>query len=147
VTTYHLAHLNIAKMKYPYESAEMAGFVNNLDLVNALADKSPGFVWRLEIDGDDVASATFFGDDYIPNMSVWEDVDSLREFAFSGGHAKILARRNEWFYRVKEAYSVLWWIPAGTIPTLEQAGQQLEILRTSGPNQKAFTFKQIFKPE
>lgn len=145
MTKFQLAHLNIAKMKYPLESPEMAGFVDNLDSVNALADRSAGFVWRLEIDEDDVASATFFGDDYIPNMSVWEDLDSLRQFAFSGGHAKVLARRNEWFHRIEQAYSVLWWIAAGSFPTLEQAGQRLEILRTRGPNQDAFTFKQFFK--
>jgi hypothetical protein len=143
---YQLAQLNIAKMKFAFESPEMSGFVDNLDSVNALADASPGFVWRLEIEDDDVASATYFGADVIPNMSVWEDVDSLREFAFRSGHAKILARRNEWFHRVEEAYAVLWWIPTGNLPTLEQAAARLEKLKACGSCSEAFTFKKLFDP-
>ena len=114
---YHLAQLNIARMKHPWESPEMADFVNSLDDVNALADAAPGFVWRLQLDDDDMTPVELFGDDIIPNLSLWTDVDALRDFAFRSGHRDVLARRREWFETMDEAYAVLWWVPAGHIPS------------------------------
>ena len=80
-------------------------------------------------------------------MSVWEDVESLRDYAFRSAHRDVLARRNEWFDRMEEAYAVLWWVPAGTIPTLEEACARLDSLHRLGPTVMAFTFKQLFDPE
>ena len=143
---YHLAQLNIAKLKYGFDDPELADFVARLDDVNALADESPGFVWRLQTDEGDATAIDFFGSDYLVNMSVWQDVESLRDYAFRSAHKEVLARRHEWFDRMEDAYSVLWWIPAGTIPSIEQAGERLDSLRANGPNSRAFTFKQIFEP-
>jgi len=111
-----------------------------------LADKSPGFVWRLKTEEGDATAIDFFGSDYLVNMSVWQDVESLREYAFRSAHKEVLARRHEWFDRMEDAYAVLWWVPAGTIPTIEEASERLESLRQDGPNPRAFTFKQIFEP-
>jgi hypothetical protein len=146
VSEYHLAQLNIAKLKYGIDDPELADFVARLDDINALADESPGFVWRLQTEEGDATAIDYFGADYLVNMSVWQDVESLREYAFRSAHKEVLARRNEWFDRMEDAYSVLWWIPAGTIPSIEQAGERLDSLRANGPNPRAFTFKQIFEP-
>jgi len=146
VSEYHLAQLNIAKLKYGFDDPELADFVARLDDVNALADESPGFVWRLQTEEGDATAIDYFGADYLVNMSVWQDVESLRDYAFRSAHKEVLARRKEWFDRMEDAYSVLWWIPAGTIPSIEQAGERLDSLRANGPNPRAFTFKQIFEP-
>ena len=143
---YHLAQLNIAKLKYGLDDPELADFIARLDDVNALADESPGFVWRLQTDEGDATAIDFFGSDYLVNMSVWQDVESLRDYAFRSAHKEVLARRHEWFDRMEDAYAVLWWIPAGSIPTIEEASERLESLRQQGPNPQAFNFKQIFEP-
>ena len=146
MSEHHLAQLNIAKMKYPIESPEMADFVARLEDVNVLADGSPGFVWRLQTEEGDATAIDYFGADYLVNMSVWEDVDSLHAYVYRSAHTEVMALRKQWFDRMDEVYSVLWWVPAGTIPTVEQAGERLQNLRLKGPTEKAFTFKQVFPP-
>ena len=144
---YHLAQLNIAKMKFDIDSPELADFVARLEDVNALADASPGFVWRLQTDTGDATAIDFFGTDTLVNMSVWQNIESLHDYVYRSNHKEVLARRKEWFERMQEAYSVLWWIPAGSIPTLEEAAQRLEQLQNRGPSATAFTFKQMFPPQ
>ena len=146
MSEYHLAQLNIAKMKFPLESPEMAAFVARLDEVNALADAAPGFVWRLQTEDGDATGIDFFGADLLVNMSVWESIESLQDFAFRSQHREVFARRAEWFEHMDEAYAVLWWIPAGSLPTLEQAAERLASLRRNGPRPEAFTFRQKFEP-
>ncbi len=146
MAAYQLAQLNIARMKFPIDHPQMAEFVARLDDVNALADAAPGFVWRLQTEDGDATAIDFFGADYLVNMSVWRDVESLRDYAFRSAHKEVLSRRAEWFDRMQEAYSVMWWIPAGSTPTLEQAAERLQILRERGPCASAFTFKQLFEP-
>ncbi len=147
MTNRYLAQLNIAKLKFAMDDPALSEFVDNLENINALADASPGFVWRLQTDDGDATAIDFFGPDYLVNMSVWEDVESLHQYVYGSAHNQILARRKEWFNHMSAAYSVLWWVPAGTIPTLEQAGAQLENPKTTGPGSRAFTFKQVFDPE
>ena len=144
---YYLAQLNIARMKYPLESPGMAGFVARLEDVNALADASPGFVWRLQTEDGDATAIDYFGADMLVNMSVWRDLESLRDFAFRSAHREVLARRHDWFEAMDEAYSVLWWIAAGRIPTLEEADTRLQALRRDGPTPRAFTFATPFDPD
>eukprot|EP00494_Astrolonche_serrata_P009725 UN09782 len=79
-------------------------------------------------------------------MSVWEDLESLKHYVYKSSHNEVLARRKEWFHRIEEAYSVLWWVPSGSIPEIEEAASRLEILRNKGPNPEAFTFKKLFEP-
>ena len=144
MSSYHLAQLNIAKMKYPAEAPEMADFTNNLERINALADQSPGFIWRLQTEEGDATAIDFFGPDILVNMSVWLDGESLHDYVYRTSHARIMSRRKEWFERFEDSYTVLWWIPEGHIPTLEEANEKLELLRANGPTAEAFTFKQGF---
>ena len=144
MSSYHLAQLNIAKMRYPAEAPEMADFMNNLDRINALAEQSPGFIWRLQTEEGDATGIDFFGPDILVNMSVWKDSKSLHEYVYRTSHAQIMSRRKEWFERFENSYTVLWWIPEGHIPTLGEANDRLELLRAVGPTVEAFTFKQDF---
>ena len=141
---FHLAQLNIAIMKFPIESPEMLDFVKNLDAINALADNAPGFIWRLQTEDGDATSIDYFGADRLVNMSVWTDVQSLHDYIYRTEHAKIMSRRRQWFHRMSEVYTVLWWLPAGTKPSLQQASEKLELLNNQGPGQNAFTFKKAF---
>jgi hypothetical protein len=146
VSEYHLAQLNIAKMKFSIDAPELAEFVARLEDINALADDSPGFVWRLQTEDGDATAIDYFGPEYLVNMSVWKDVESLHSYIYRSAHNEVMARRKEWFERMVEAYSVLWWIPLGSTPTLEEAARRLNSLRDHGPGAKAFTFKQVFPP-
>ena len=142
--SYNLVQLNIAKMKYPIDSPDMTEFVDNLDNINALAERSPGFVWRLQTDDGDATGIVFFGSDVLVNMSTWEDVESLHNYVYKTAHAKIMSRRKEWFHRVEEANTVLWWAPEGEIPSLDEAKSRLELLKTQGSTAEAFSIKQAF---
>jgi hypothetical protein len=145
MSNYHLAQINIGELKAPLESPELQPFVDNLDAVNAIAEASPGFVWRLKGEGNDATSLRPFGENVIANMSVWKDVDSLRDFAYRNPeHVAIMKRRREFFTRMGKAYMVLWWVPAGHEPTIAEAGQRLELLRQKGPTPDAFTFAEAY---
>ena len=144
MSSYHLVQLNIAKMKYSIESVEMSDFVNNLENINALADSSPGFVWRLQTEDGDATGIDFFGSDVLVNMSIWEDVESLHHFVYKTAHANILRRRKEWFHHVEEAYMVLWWAPEAVVPSLGEAKSKLELIKSRGPTADAFSIKQPF---
>lgn len=146
MSNYHLAQLNIALPKGPMDSQVMADFVANLDRINALAEASPGFKWRLQEESGNATGLRPFGDDIIVNMSVWEDVQSLSDFAFKSGHVDIMKRRREWFERMMDAYAVLWWVQKGHQPTVEEAKQRLDHIRHHGPSPRAFTFKSAFPP-
>ena len=143
---YQLAHLNIARMKYGYEDPEMQDFVDQLDPVNATADASPGFVWRLEEEGDPAQYLIWDDPGWLINISVWQDVESLRAFVRSRLHAAVMKRRREWFTPSAEAYTVLWWVPAGHRPTVAEAQDRLERLRADGPTPDAFNFVRTFPP-
>ncbi|MFC9056742.1 DUF3291 domain-containing protein [Streptomyces sp. NPDC057074] len=137
----HLAELNVATLRYPIDDPRMAPFVDLLDPVNAAADDAPGFVWRLVEEG--AADATGLrpaGDDVIVNLSVWETREALWDFTYRSGHLEVMRRRREWFQRHVESYLVLWWVPAGHLPTVGEALERLADLRTHGPSPRAFTF-------
>ena len=143
---YHLAQLNIAVMKESLESPGMGDFVANLDRINALAESSPGFVWRLKTDDGDATALRPLGDNVLVNMSVWQDVATLNHYVYKTAHVEIMARRKEWFEKMAEAYAVLWWVPQGHNPTITEAAARLEHLRQHGPTEKAFTFRNAFAP-
>src|SRR5688500_20173526 len=109
MSAYELAQLNIALMKAPLESPGMADFVANLGRINALAESSPGFVWRLQTDEGDATALRPLGDDTIVNMSVWRDVAALHDYVYRSAHIEIMRRRKEWFERMAQAYTVPWW--------------------------------------
>jgi hypothetical protein len=138
----HLAQVNIALPKEPLDAPLLRDFVAALDPVNALADAAPGFVWRLQTDDGDATGIDAFGDDrLIVNMSVWESLDALRAFTYRNpAHLAVMRRRREWFVKHAEAYQVLWWIPEGHIPAVQEAEEKLAHLREHGPTPDAFTF-------
>lgn len=144
MSRHELAQLNIAVMKEPLESPSMADFVANLDRINALAESSPGYVWRLQTEEGDATAVRPLGDDTIINMSVWQDVESLNKYVYGTAHVEIMRRRKEWFERMRDAYMVLWWVRQGHRPTVEEAVAKLELLRTAGPTAQAFTFRHGF---
>ena len=133
-----LAQLNIAKMRFDIEAPEMADFVANLDRINAMAEQSPGYVWRFI--GDKEAEAEVFSRDILVNFSTWTDVESLHHYVFKSAHAGIMRRRKEWFDRL-DTHSVLWWHDNNTPPGLHEAKRRLDKLKEFGPTTDAFTFK------
>ena len=143
---HELAQLNVALPLAPLESEVMAEFMGALDRVNALAERSPGFLWRLQDEGGNATALRPMGEDVIVNLSVWRDVASLSDFVHKSGHVEYLKRRREWFRRIAEAYVVLWWVPAGHRPAIEEGVARLRQLRERGPSAEAFTFRQVFEP-
>src|SRR5687768_18144333 len=143
---FELAQFNVARPLGPLESPVMAEFMGSLDRINALAESSPGFVWRLQTDDGNATALRPMGDDVIVNMSVWRDVAALSEFVHKSGHVEYLKRRKEWFDRIVEAYVVLWWVPTGHRPTVQEGVDRLMLLRAQGPTAQAFTFRQAFAP-
>lgn len=115
-----------------------------LDPVNAIADAAAGFVWRLQTEAGNATSIPVLGDDrLIVNMSVWASIDQLADFVYRSGHVAVMRRRREWFERIK-VFMALWWVPAGHLPTVAEAEERLEHLRSHGPTARAFTFRQRF---
>ncbi len=144
MSQYQLAQLNIATMKESKESPLMADFVANLERIYAIAESSPGFVWRLKDEEGEAAGMRLFGEGILINMSVWENIEALRDFVFKSAHLEVLRRRWEWFEKMTEAYVVLWWVPAGQPPTVWEAAEKLLHLRQCGPTNHAFTFRETF---
>jgi hypothetical protein len=139
---FHLAQVNVARLRAPIDSPQLADFVAWLEPINSLADQSPGFVWRLQTDEGDATAVRVLDDDMIiVNLSVWESVETLNDFVYRSAHREVFARRKEWFERMDDAYLVCWWIPAGDIPSVEESVRRLELLRTVGPSAEAFTLK------
>lgn len=144
----HLAQVNIARMKAPLEDPLMAGFVARLDDINALADRSPGFVWRLQTNAGDATYLRPYGDDRILfNLSVWQTIEDLQAYVYRSAHVEVLRQRHEWFERFEDAYLALWWVPAGHIPSVDEAKKRLAHLAANGPTPFAFTFKLRFPPD
>lgn len=145
---YHLAEINIATMLAPMDSEIMAGFVARLDEINALADAAPGFVWRLQSEDGDAMSIRVYDNEFIiVNMSVWESIDALYEYAYKSDHVEVFRQRRDWFEKMSTPILAMWWIPTGTFPTPEDGKAKLEYMEKHGVTPLAFTFKQQFTVE
>ena len=144
-STFHLAQYNVARLLAPLDDLSLADFVAELNRINTLGDRSPGFVWRLKTE-DGTSTSVRVGDDerVLVNFTVWESVEALFEYAYHSDHARVFRRRREWFEAASQPYLVMWWIPAGHIPTIDEAEARLARLRAHGPTPDAFTFKQRF---
>ena len=142
---FHLAQVNIARMLAPLDEPLMAGFVARLDEINALADGSPGFVWRFQTaDGNATAVRPYDDDRILFNMSVWATLEDLRQYVYRSAHAQLVAGRKDWFQKFDAPYLALWWVPAGHQPGVDEAKRRLEHLRAQGETAEAFTFKKTF---
>ncbi len=146
--TWDLAAFNVAVAVGPTDGPEMAGFMGALDEINALADRSPGFVWRLQTAEGNATDVRAFDDpDLLLNLSVWSDIDSLWNYTYRSDHMPFLRRRREWFRPAQDLpVLVLWWVPEGEQPTVEDAKAKLMQLRDDGPSSAAFTFRERFDP-
>ncbi|MFZ2648831.1 MAG: DUF3291 domain-containing protein [Burkholderiaceae bacterium] len=145
--SYQLAQLNIGVIKGPMDSPVMAEFAAALDRINALAEASPGFVWRLQTEaGNATAIRPFENENMLLNMSVWRDVESLSAYVYTSAHVESMRRRREWFEPMREAFLVLWWVASGHRPSVEEALAKLDVLRAKGPSAQAFTFRNAFPP-
>jgi hypothetical protein len=141
----NIAQVNIGRMKGALTDPVMAGFVARLEEINALADRSPGFVWRLQTSEGNATYLRPYDDDRILfNMSVWESIEQLKRYVYYTAHVEVLRRRHEWFEKFSGAYTVLWWIPKGHIPGIDEAKKRLAHLDARGPTPFAFTFKSPF---
>ena len=135
----HLAQLNIGKLLAGRDDPAMAGFFDNLDRINAAAERMPGFVWRLKDDSGNATNIPWVGDPNMAvNLSVWESVEALEKFVWQTAHTKIYARKAEFFEKPAAPHFVMWWIEAGHIPTLEEAKERLDRLTAYGPSEDAF---------
>jgi hypothetical protein len=147
---HQLAQVNIARLRAPLDSEELAGFVAALDPVNASADGAPGFVWRLQTDEGNATSVKAFewepqgAAGVIVNMSVWESIEQLSHWVYGPLHRAVLLQRRQWFERVSDATTALWWVPAGHIPTTLEAESRVRHLRRHGPTRDAFSLKESF---
>jgi hypothetical protein len=139
--------LNISRLLEPVDSLRLAPFVERLAAVNALAEASPGFVWRQrDDDGPGNLGNRPFGEDILVNLSVWRDIASLAAFVYRSGHADVLRRRDEWFHHASEPMTVLWWVPVGHRPALPEAAERLAHLRSHGASATAFGMRDRFPP-
>jgi hypothetical protein len=141
-----LAELNVGKFRYPTSDPRMAGFMDNLDRVNAVADRAPGFVWRFK-DESNNATAFRVGDDEAVNLSVWENPKALEDFVFKTVHVQFYKRRREWFGLMESQHMVFWWVEDGYRPSLAEAYERLEHYRKNGATDHAFGWAEVIDAE
>ena len=141
----HLAQINVGRLLHPIEDPRIADFVNNLDRINALAEQSDGFVWRLKDDAGNATQIRAFTDPTIlMNMSVWRSPESLYDFTYRTMHRRFVQRRKEWFQLFGSVYVALWWVPEGHVPSTGEGRQRLAHLEHFGPTAWAFNFRRLF---
>ena len=144
--SFHLAQVNIAVAKFSYDDPRFLGFVDNLDRIYAMAESTPGFVWRhVTVNEDAEAKSIYANDAIIFNMSVWESYEALHDFIYKSDHVDILRQRAKWFVPQDRPTMVLWWQEVGTIPSMLESNHRLNLLARSGPTQDAFTFRKFFE--
>ncbi|GLK88947.1 DUF3291 domain-containing protein [Pseudomonas turukhanskensis] len=138
---YHLAQVNIARTIAPLDDPLMRGFVEQLDPINQLAERSEGFVWRLQTEEGDATSIQLFADDrIIVNLSVWASFEALKNYVYSGDHLTVLKAKKSWMEKLDMPSLALWWLPVNELPTAQDAKRRLEHLAKNGPSSTVFTF-------
>jgi hypothetical protein len=143
---FNIAEINIAKIKgVDINDPVMKEFVDNLDGVNAIAESSSGFVWRLKDESNNATSINPYNDEQIIiNISVWESIEALENFMYKTFHSNFLKRRKEWFQAFGKVSTAMWWIPKGQVPTIEEAVEKLDYLQKNGSSELVFDFKNKF---
>ena len=141
---HHLAQLNVARALDDLDSARLADFISALDRVNAVAERSPGFVWRLQ---DPVGNATSIKvtDDarFIVNMSVWETPAHLEHFVWNTIHKRVYDKKSKWFEAMQTPHLVMWWVPVGHLPSVDEAMAKLAHLTAHGDSDLAFGWSHL----
>ena len=144
----HLAQINIGRMRGPLEGPVMAGFAARLEEINALADGSPGFVWRLQTDAGNATYLRPYNDErMIINMSVWESLEALRDYVYRSRHAEVLRQRRDWFEKLEVPIAAMWWVPAGHVPSVDEGKKRIAHLQEHGPTPFVFSFGTTFPPD
>jgi len=143
---FHLAQINIGRLVAPIDDPKIAGFVAQLDPINALADSAPGFIWRLQSASGNATDIPYSADDptILLNMSVWDSVEALRDFVYASKHLDVFRQRAKWFERMDKPIYCLWWIPAGHIPIVAEGRERLEHYQQYGPTPFSFWFSRLF---
>jgi len=141
MSTYHLAQLNIARAKAPLTDPVMADFTAQLDTINGLGERSPGFVWRWTD-----AVPIWLDPRLLVNLTVWTSIETLADFTYRSDHAQVYKRRKIWFEPMDVPHMVLWWVPEGHRPDLPEAFDRLTRFDLDGPTAKAFTFRTPHPP-
>ena len=148
---HHLAQLNVGRLVAPTDDPRVAEFMGALDRINGLGKRIPGFVWMMEGSGEPGTGNTenAIGGDpqFVANLTVWEDAESLETFVWKTVHKQFHDRRHEWFQMLAERYLVMWWIPAGHRPSLDEALERLERLRAHGDTSEAFGWAHLHEAE
>jgi hypothetical protein len=143
-----IAQVNIGRMRAALEDSVMRGFVERLAEINAVADRSPGFVWRLQTEEGNATYLRPYDDDRILfNLSVWESIEDLKDYVYRSAHREVLRRRQDWFEKLEAPAMALWWVPPGHVPSVDEAKKRLDHLRANGPTAFAFTFRKPFDPD
>ncbi len=142
---WHIAQINVGTTLYPTDDPRMSGFMSKLDEINALAERSPGFVWRMQSESGNATDIDVGGPPlYIANMSVWASVEALYEFVYKTAHRDIMLDRRKWFQKPQSAYQALWWVAAGHIPEVAEGLARLALLDKTGAGPRAFNFKKKY---
>jgi hypothetical protein len=142
---YHIAQINIGRLVAPIEDPRIAGFVAQLDPINSLADTTPGFVWRLQSSSGNATDVTYNEDSSVMvNMSVWESIEALREYAYKSKHVAVFRERAKWFQKMDQPSYCLWWVTAGHVPTVAEGRERLEHYQRHGASPLSFWFSQLF---
>lgn len=142
---YYLAQINIALMKAPIEDPVMAEFAAALNEVNAVADRSPGFVWRLQTSSGNATNIRSYPDPrMLVNLSVWRSVEQLKAYVYNSLHGDFFIRRRQWFEKYQGDHFAMWWIPSGYLPTVEEGKAKLDYLALHGDSPECFTFAKPF---
>jgi hypothetical protein len=145
---YHLAQINVGRLRAPIDHPQVAEFANGLDRINELADQSPGFVWRLQTEqGNATAIKTSDDELFIINMSVWQTSDDLFNYVYRTEHVDFLRNRRDWFERMGEVHMCLWWVPIGEEPSIDEGLDRLEHFQLHGSSPHAFSFRDQYPPE
>ena len=145
---HHLAENNLAWMRYPFDDPRMAGMRDEIDRINRLGDRSPGFVWRFETAAGDATDVRVLDDPRILfNLTLWETVEDLRRYVYRSEHVEFFRRRREWFLPPPREPVALWWVREGERPDVDEAMARIERLWRDGPSPEAFTLKQVYDPD
>jgi hypothetical protein len=143
--SFHLAQVNIGRLVAPVDDPKIAEFLAQLDRVNALADAAPGFQWRLQSSSGNATDVPYNDDPFVlVNLSVWESVETLRDYVYRSQHVQVMRDRAKWFEKMEKPHYCLWWVPAGHIPTVTEARERLEHYQERGATPRSFWFSQPF---